>query len=279
MNGFCPDGYVPTQEAIIRATQSWFPERLAALERAAAPPSETNPDKSPLDPLARALSSLSRPVFPAALELEAKDMINQVVQRLRNLLHQGKLVAYYFENDGRKSVSRDFWATVQADGIMESGTYWPFGKPARWPRCATRITHCDLLRSRVRSEGKERTWLHTESNTVSQSKDNARSSQFQLGARWRTFQIAESIAKRCATCQSLSQSDLTERYVRHKRENGTVKPPHNAGGRHDAASLLDPIKSRQQFRLTDPGNNRGRRARAEILRPRRPNIGICRASC
>ena len=133
MNGFCPDGYVPTQEAIVRAAQYWFPERFAALERAAAPPSETNPDESPLKALARALSSLSRPVFPAALEPEAKDMLNQVVQRLRNLLHQGTLVAYYFENDGRKSVSRDFWATAQADGVMESGTYWPFGKPARWP--------------------------------------------------------------------------------------------------------------------------------------------------
>ena len=37
-------------------------------------------------------------------------MLNQVAQRLRDLLHQGTLVAYYFENDGRKSVSCDFWA-------------------------------------------------------------------------------------------------------------------------------------------------------------------------
>jgi hypothetical protein len=113
--------------------QYWFPERFAALEGAAAPPSETNTDESPLEALARALSSPSRPVFPAALQPEAKDLVNQVVERLRSLLHQGKLVGYYFEKDGRKFVSHDFWATAQADGVLESGTHWPFGKPARWP--------------------------------------------------------------------------------------------------------------------------------------------------
>ena len=60
-------------------------------------------------------------------------MLNQVVQRLRNHLHQGELAACYFENDGRKFVSRDFWATAQADGALKSGTYWPFGQPAHWP--------------------------------------------------------------------------------------------------------------------------------------------------
>ena len=57
--------------------------------------------------------------------------MNQTVHQLRNLLHEGKLKAYYFRDDGCHSVSRDFWATAQADGVMESGTYWPFGKPPR----------------------------------------------------------------------------------------------------------------------------------------------------
>ncbi len=38
---------------------------------------------------------------------------------------------YYFENDGRHTVSREFWATAEADGGLESGFYWPFGRPSR----------------------------------------------------------------------------------------------------------------------------------------------------
>ena len=53
------------------------------------------------------------------------------VHRLRNLLHQGKLHGHYFKNDGRHRISREFWATAEADGSLESGTYWPFGRPSR----------------------------------------------------------------------------------------------------------------------------------------------------
>jgi hypothetical protein len=58
--------------------------------------------------------------------------VNQTLHRLRNFLPQGKLKAYYFGDYGCDSVSPEFWATEQADGIMESGTYWPFGRPTRW---------------------------------------------------------------------------------------------------------------------------------------------------
>lgn len=122
MNRFCPDGYVPTQEAIVRAAEYWFPERFAALERAAAPQSE--------QALAQALSQ--PPGIPDALLHEFRDIVNQTMHQLRNFLHEGKLKAYYFRDDGCHSVSRDSWATAQADGVMESGTYWPFGKPPRW---------------------------------------------------------------------------------------------------------------------------------------------------
>jgi hypothetical protein len=132
MNGFCPDGYMPTREAIVRAAEYWFPERIAALERAAAPQSETKADNSS-EALARALS---QPLgIPDALRHEFSDIVNQTVHRLRNLLHQGELTAYYFGGlfgDGRHAVSSGFWATTAADGVMESGTYWPFGKPTRW---------------------------------------------------------------------------------------------------------------------------------------------------
>ncbi len=132
MNEFCPDGYMPTREAIVRAAEYWFPERIAALERAEAPQSETRADDSS-EALARALS---QPLgIPDALRHEFHDIVNQTVHRLRNLLHQGELTAYYFGGlfgDGRHAVSSGFWATTAADGVMESGTYWPFGKPTRW---------------------------------------------------------------------------------------------------------------------------------------------------
>ena len=128
MSDFCPDGYVPTQEAIVRAAEYWFPERFAALERAAAPQSETKPDNS-LEVLARALSQ--PPGIPDAWRPAFEEIASQTVRRLRNFLHQGKLKAYYFGDDGCHSVSRGFWATAHADGVLESGTYWPFGKPTR----------------------------------------------------------------------------------------------------------------------------------------------------
>jgi hypothetical protein len=29
------------------------------------------------------------------------------------------------------AVPREFWATAQANGVLESGIFWPFGEPAR----------------------------------------------------------------------------------------------------------------------------------------------------
>jgi hypothetical protein len=128
VSDFCPDGYVPTQEAIVRAAEYWFPERFAALEGAAGPQSETKPDNS-LEALARALSQ--PPGIPDALLHEFRDIVNQTMHRLRNFLHEGRLKAYYFGDDGCHPVSREFWATAKADGVMESGIYWPFGGPTR----------------------------------------------------------------------------------------------------------------------------------------------------
>jgi hypothetical protein len=128
VNRFCPDGYVPAQEAIVRAAKYWFPERFAALERAAAPQSETKPDNS-FEALARALSQ--PPGIPDAWRPAFEDIASETVHRLRSFLHRGELKAYYFQQDGCQSVSRDFWPTAHSDGVLESGTYWPFGKPTR----------------------------------------------------------------------------------------------------------------------------------------------------
>jgi hypothetical protein len=121
MIDFCPDGYVSSQEAVLLAAKFWFPEKVASFETVVL--EKVNQD---------AVRPLSYPQPPEELRKLFEGIAGQTVPRLRNFLHQGKLKAYYFENDGCRSVSREFWATAQADGVIESGTYWPFGKPTRW---------------------------------------------------------------------------------------------------------------------------------------------------
>src|SRR6266851_5218820 len=128
MAGFCPDGYLPTRVAIVRAAECWFPDEVARLEAASAPDLQKTPDNS-VDALARALSQMR---IPDVLQLEFQVIVNQTVRRLHDFMHLGKLKTYYFEYDGRHSVSREYWSTAEADGSIESGTYWPLGKAVRW---------------------------------------------------------------------------------------------------------------------------------------------------
>jgi hypothetical protein len=64
--------------------------------------------------------------------------VTQTVHRLRNHLHQGKLLkAYYFgglfrPSEGRQTLPPEFWATSGADGVLESGSYLPLGRPSKW---------------------------------------------------------------------------------------------------------------------------------------------------
>ena len=74
----------------------------------------------------------SQPPIPDAWRHVFEEAWVPTVSRLRNFLYQGTLKAYYFSHDGCHSVSREFWATAQADGALESSTYWPFGQPTRW---------------------------------------------------------------------------------------------------------------------------------------------------
>jgi hypothetical protein len=120
---FCPEGYVSTQQAIARAAERWFAEQAQRLEEAMESPSERMPDGH-IDQAVRAFSS---PEFPE----EFQEIATQTVLQMRNFLHRGELTAYYFDSQGRHSVPRDFWATAEADGVLESGVYWPFGKPSR----------------------------------------------------------------------------------------------------------------------------------------------------
>jgi hypothetical protein len=125
MSHFCPDGYLPISEALMVAARFWFPDKIAAFAITTEPESETKPEQG-LDAMAR---GLSQPEVPHAKWQAFKEIANETVHSLRNLLHQGKLTAYYFREDGCHPVSREFWATADADGVIESGTYWPWGKP------------------------------------------------------------------------------------------------------------------------------------------------------
>jgi hypothetical protein len=129
MSGFCPDGYVSVPAAIARAMQYWFADRLAAVETAVPDSPVKGEPNSTVDALALALS---QPSIPDALRHKLADVVTQAVDQLRRHLHHGKATAYYFGDDGRQAVKPDFWATPTADGILESGSYFPFGRPSRW---------------------------------------------------------------------------------------------------------------------------------------------------
>ena len=140
MKPFCPDGYVWVQEAIERAALSWFAQQTTALENAVAGElainSRPNGDLNALTPveqLARALRP--PPSISEGLRQQVVDLLTQTEHRLRNSLHQGVLTAYYFGglfDQGRHAIAPEFWSTPEADGVLISGIYWPFGKPRSW---------------------------------------------------------------------------------------------------------------------------------------------------
>jgi hypothetical protein len=144
VSDFCPDGYLPTPTAIARAAERWFPDKFAALETVAAPESQTKPDNN----LDAAVRAFSQPHIPDAWRYAFEEIASLTLHRLRNFLHQGNLKAYYFGHDGCQPVPREFWATAQADGVMGSGIYWPFGEPTRWhesrPNCSLFLLQAEL---------------------------------------------------------------------------------------------------------------------------------------
>lgn len=120
MTIFCPDGYMPTRQALVRAAQHFFPEQIAEIETATSAGSETKPTNF-ADAVAQAFL---RSQVLNTLRREFRDIVNQTEHRLRDFLHQGKLNAYYFDADGCHSVPRALWATAHANGALLSGTFY-----------------------------------------------------------------------------------------------------------------------------------------------------------
>ena len=134
---FCPDGYLTAQEAIERSARYWFSEQMAALETATAAElanSQAEFDSlTSIEKVGRALSG--QPSNSEGLQQQVRDVLTDTEHRLRNFLHQGVLTAYYFGglfHEGRQEVAREFWPTTEADGVLISGMYLPFGKPCAW---------------------------------------------------------------------------------------------------------------------------------------------------
>ena len=127
MSDFCPDGYVPTPEAIARAAKRWFAERFNEPEIPSGPQSATKAESH----IEEAVRAFSQPQIPRVWQDAFENIARRTVQRLRNLLHQGNLNAYYFDYYGRHAVPREFWATAPANGVLESGCYSPSGPQTR----------------------------------------------------------------------------------------------------------------------------------------------------
>ena len=131
---FCPDGYVPVRRAIERAVLDWFPEQVSAIDTAVAGDlagdGKPNVAMTPNEQLRRAVEG--QPSISEGLRQQIENVLTQTEYRLRNFLHQGVLSAHYFGglfDQGRQTVTPEFWAITEADGVLLSGTYWPFGRP------------------------------------------------------------------------------------------------------------------------------------------------------
>ena len=126
MSSFRPDGYVSTREAMFEAGVHWHAEQFAALEAFAAADSSTEGVEAQSH-----ASSRHHRISPEMQQMYAT-IVPKIVNRLRNILHDKQLTAYYFGglfSNGPSAVDHDFCATAEAEGVLESGMFFPFGKP------------------------------------------------------------------------------------------------------------------------------------------------------
>jgi hypothetical protein len=156
-SSYCPEGYVSTAHAILRAAQFWFPEQCGAAVRAAG--STAAGTNGTIDAILEVFTRAPWPQFPYAFEYTVGELVGMTVQQLRNSLHQGTIDAVYFTRDGPQRVDENFWATPEADDTLQRGTYWPFGKPYRWQEAPNysvfiKQSQLDALLSEERAERK-----------------------------------------------------------------------------------------------------------------------------
>jgi len=135
---FSPQGYLGSQEAIGRAAAKWFPDTITALETAAAREladyEGRNADNQQLTPIEAAARAFAPPPsLSESLQRQIDEVLEQAEHRLRGLLHQGVIAAFYFGGlfrHGAHAVESEFWAMPEADGVLLSGSIYPFGQPS-----------------------------------------------------------------------------------------------------------------------------------------------------
>jgi hypothetical protein len=117
------------QLAIAEAVKYRFSHRLDAIEMVAAANAAIKDE--PKNDMARATS---QPPIPEAVRQMYVHMWLPTVEWLRTHLSQGNLKAYYFGSrpGDRREVAPAFWETPGASYVLESGIYYPVGKPDRW---------------------------------------------------------------------------------------------------------------------------------------------------
>jgi hypothetical protein len=131
VRGFCPDGYVTMQEAIWETALCWHAQQLTALEASVAEGASV--ERSGVEALSGAISTRQRTSWQ--IQQVFAEIVPDVVDWLRNILHKDRvLTVYYFGkvfSNGRKAINPDFWTTADADGVLETGMFFPFGRPIR----------------------------------------------------------------------------------------------------------------------------------------------------
>jgi hypothetical protein len=127
MSEFIPAGYVPSETALLRAVEMWFEPELADLQRKYEASSHSSVSDDPLRNWFARQSEQS-----AFLKTHGEPLLIKARDRFRQFLFEKKLTAYYFSvRHGRQAIEHRFWAAPEADGVIETGQYYPFGKPRR----------------------------------------------------------------------------------------------------------------------------------------------------
>lgn len=146
MDEFIPAGYVPIQAAFLKALEHWYRAELKEAEQRYA---ERMP-KPTGDPVSDMIASQG-PLQPSSEDMK---LAEEARRRFRQLFYDGDLSAIYFgtglgfTGPGEHSIEPGLWATSQGDGIIETGRYFPFGRPTRFaerrPYATVLIRDADL---------------------------------------------------------------------------------------------------------------------------------------
>ena len=134
MSSFVPDGYLPIDEAFARAMKRWFADQISKLEQEVEYDRAKRLEDLPTtdDPVRRAfLQAGAHEGARKAAVPKLEGIKREAEVKFRNLLYAGKLTAHFSEpvSGIEWTIEAKRWATPATDGVIESGLYFPYGKP------------------------------------------------------------------------------------------------------------------------------------------------------